>query len=85
MGGRDQVGAVERRATRVRLGRRVARELLELDRGLALVASPLAHAEQRGDRVEEAARARGEGRVHLQASRTSGQRSNGHGPARPSR
>src|SRR6266511_3376244 len=51
----------------VRLGVRVAGEQLELDRRLALVRHLVAHAEQGRDRVEEAAHARRQRRVHVQA------------------
>ena len=51
----------------VGLGDDVAGELLELDRGLALVADRVAHAEQRRDRVEQAARARRKRRVDREA------------------
>ncbi len=61
----DERGAVAE-APWIRLGRSVARELLELDRRLALVRDLGAHAEQRRDRVEEAAHARRERRVRLQ-------------------
>ena len=49
------------------LRRNVAGQLLELDRGLTLVADPVAHAEEGGDRVEQASHAGGERRVRLQA------------------
>ncbi len=45
----------------------VAGQLLQLDRGLALVAHPLAHPEQRRHGVEEAPGARRERRVDLEA------------------
>ena len=86
--GSDEVGAendaaVDRQPYGVR--RRVAGQVLELDRGLALVAHLLAHAEQRGDCVEETARARGERRVHLQALAHERPALERHGPLRRAR
>ena len=52
---------------RVRRRGNFAGEMLELDRSSTLVADLRRQSEQRGDRVEEAAHARGERRVHLEA------------------
>src|SRR6266511_3391880 len=63
---RDELRAAAE-APGVRLRARLAGEVLELDRRLALVRNALAHAEERRDRVEEAAHPRGKRRVRLQA------------------
>ena len=77
-----QVGAADHAAGRRRAGSRrgpgqagrVAAalgrvgQLLQLDRGLALVVDRVPHAQQRGDRVEQPARAGGERRVDARAA-----------------
>ena len=67
--GRDQVGACDHAArdgAGVRHGRLGAGQLLQLDRRLALVAHPLAHAQHRRSGVEQPAHARRERRVHAE-------------------
>ena len=63
----------------------VARELLELDGGLALVRHLVAHAEDGGDRVEEPAHARRERRVDAQALRAPAASAPTARPGRPAR
>ena len=68
--GRHEVGSDDPAAfdpTRVRLGRDVGRQLLELDRRLALVAHGLTEPEHRGDGVEQPSCAGRERRVHREA------------------
>ena len=61
VGGRDQVASADRPGidgTGLRRSTNGSGEVLELDRRLALVADPLAHAEERRAGVEQATRAR---------------------------
>src|SRR5690349_21201911 len=70
VGGRNESRSVDRAVlytTFVRRGLDFAGELLELDCGLARVAHPLAHAQQRRHGVEEPPHPRRERRVHAEA------------------